>query len=77
MAIQCYDTSDGAVKAASNFLKGKGYGLILVSGVHYIDFDETTSDACVFIEPLDSTNKPYWAVVQFLSSVLQPSGKAV
>lgn len=77
VAIQCYDTSDGAVKAASNFLKGKAYGLIVTGNVAYIDFDETTADACVFIEPLDSVKYPYWAVVKFISSVLQTFGKGV
>ena len=71
VAMQCYDTSDAAVKAASNFLRGKAYGLILASNVHYADFDETTADAVVFIEPLDSTNKPYWGIFEFLDGVCQ------
>jgi hypothetical protein len=77
VAIRCYDTSDTAVKAASNFLKGKSYGLVLASNLYYIDFDETTADACVFIEPLDTVNYPYWAIVQFLPAVLQHTGIGV
>ena len=76
VAIQCYDTSDGAVKAAENFLRGKAYGLIVTGNVAYADFDEVTADAVVFIEPLDATNKPYWGIFQFISSVLQPFAKA-
>lgn len=77
VAIQCYDTSDAAVKDASNFLKGKNYGLIVTGNVCYIDFDETTSDACVFIEPLDNDNFPHWGIVQFLPAVLQHTGIGV
>ena len=77
VAIQCYDTSDAAKKAASNFLKGKSYGLVIASNVCYLDFDETTADVAVFIEPLDSTNLPYWAIVQFLPAVLQHTGIGV
>jgi hypothetical protein len=77
VAIQCYDKSDAAAKAASNFLKGKGYGLITASNVTYVDFDETTSDAVIFIEPLDSTNYANWGIFQFISSVLQPFAKQV
>ena len=74
VAIKCYDTSDAAVKAASNFLRGKSYGIVVASNVHYLDFDETTTDVAVFIEPLDSTNSPYWGIVEFLPAVLQHTG---
>lgn len=77
IAMQCYDTSDAAVKAASNFLRGKNYGLVVASNVCYADFDETTADAFCFIEPLDTSNYQYWGVFQVLSTVLQQFGKGV
>ena len=39
IAIDCWDASDAALVAASTFVPGKLYGLLLVSGEWYADFD--------------------------------------
>ena len=71
LAIQCYDTSDAAVKLASTFYPGKAYGLVVASNVHYVDFDEITADAFIFIEPLDTVNYPYWGIFEPKVTVCQ------
>jgi len=71
LAIQCYDTSDAAVKLASAFYPGLAYGLVVASNVCYVDYDETTADAFIFIEPLDTVNYPYWGIFEPKGSVCQ------
>jgi len=52
IAIDCYNSSDAAVYAASNFIPGDKYSIQLVSGEWYADFLNTVgiSDALVFIK---------------------------
>ena len=71
IAMQCYDTSDAAKKLASTFLRGKAYGIVTASNVAYADYDETTADSFIFIEPLDTVNYPYWGIFEPKTSVCQ------
>lgn len=62
--IHCVAT--GTAKLASAYTQGTRYGLYVASNVAHLDYDETSSDSCIVIEPVDTTNKPYWMQVRFI-----------
>lgn len=63
LQVSCYDASDAAAKAASNFKAGFTYDIEVVNGVAYAerDSEHATSEELIFIQPIydvngDSTN---------------------
>ena len=54
----CYDASDAAEKAASNFKAGFTYDIEEISGVAYAEFDSghATSEELIFIQPVYDAN---------------------
>lgn len=61
-------TNGGTLTAASSFTQGTRYGTYVASNVAYLDLAETTTDNCIFVEPIDVTNRPYWGKVTFIST---------
>ena len=58
MVFTCYDDSDSAEYAASNYKAGFSYDIELISGVAYAEYDSehATTEELIFIEEvLDST----------------------
>jgi hypothetical protein len=62
-------TSGGTATAASSFTQGTRYGTYVASNVAYLDYAETSTDNCIFKEPIDAVNRPYWGKVTFISTV--------
>ena len=64
-------TATGTATASSSFTSGLRYGLYVASNVAYLDYDETTSDACIFKEPIyraSTSTGIYWAQVRFIAA---------
>lgn len=73
-----YDASDGAELAASSFVKGAGYSVKAVSGVHVIDFDDTDPGNWIFqrVVPTNDDSTSYRGVFTLAAAASSMTTKA-
>ena len=61
-------TNNGTLSAGSAFTQGTRYALYVASNVAYLDVNDTTNDAAIYIDDVDPTNRPYWGKAHFLQA---------
>jgi len=69
--IRCTNNGTDALSSTGTLLTA--YGLYVASNVAYMDFNDTSNDAVVFLNHFPDANgtATYWALVHFLPTVLQ------
>jgi len=66
-------TASGTAKLSNLFYPGKKYGLYVGSNIWYADYDDTTNDAVMFVEPIyDVTGtSTYWGKFKLIPAAAQ------
>jgi len=66
-------TASGTAKLSNLFYPGKKYGLYVGSNIWYADYDDTTNDAVMFVEPIYDADgdATYWGKFKLIPAAAQ------